>query len=205
MTTQATHASAPIVPNHPTSPSNSWPFPEVATLNDDSAPMPTIEQIFSKDLSLLPSGEWATYMRFIYQIINYHAVLRLGLPRAISVLTTLVNHQHPTTDSITAPKYKEVIRPYEIEQPVKLPPLSPLYSVSEANHFAESVRTLTFLVGLQPAVRALSEAKIDEVPPVTYVVIYKSIVVSSPFDDGVTTDTDPTSSTQVLEESGKKN
>jgi hypothetical protein len=48
----------------------------------------------------------------------------------------------------------------------------------------------------------LSEAKIDEVPPVTYVVIYKSI---GPFDDGVTTDTDPTSSTQVLEESGKKN
>src|SRR5438046_7534757 len=113
MPAQATPAPAPekpIVPNHPTSrpsPSSSWPFPEVVTLNDDSvAPMPTVKQIFSKDLSLLPSGEWATYMGFIYQAINYHAVVRLGLPRAISVLTTLVNHQDSTTDSTTAPKYK---------------------------------------------------------------------------------------------------
>ena len=132
MPAHATPAPAPekpIVPNHPTSrpsPSSSWPFPEVATLNDDSAPMPTIEQIFSKDLSLLPSGEWVTYMRFIYQTINYYAVVRLGLPRAISVLRTLVNHQDSTTASTTAPKYSEIIRAYEIDQPVKLPPLSPL-------------------------------------------------------------------------------
>ena len=78
-----------------------------------------------------------------------------------------------------AREYQTIIRPYQIDQPDNLPPLSPLIPNSEARLFADTVRALVDIIGLQRSCQLLEDAEIEEVPGVRYE-IQRDIIPSSP-------------------------
>jgi len=95
----------------------------------------------------------------LYQRINFHTKVRLGYGKAISVLQRELEGGR---------EYQPLIRPYEIDQPENLPHLSPLIPNSEARLFADTVRALVDIIGLQRACQVLEAAKVNEIPGIRY-------------------------------------
>ena len=112
-----------------------------------------------KDFSCVSPQEYAAQENRLYQRINYHAKVRLGYGRTISVLQRELENQ---------PTYSQVIRPYQIDQPENLPLLSPLIPNSEARLFADTIRALIDIIGLQRSLQALEAAKPHDVPGIKY-------------------------------------
>jgi hypothetical protein len=104
-------------------------------------PPPYVERddIF-KDFSHVSPQEYFVHETRLYQRVNYHAKIRLGYGKAISVL------QRELED---VANYERIIRPYQIDQPENLPPLSPLIPNSEARLFADTIKALVDIIGLQ--------------------------------------------------------
>lgn len=121
-------------------------------------PPPYADDTF-KDFSQCPQPEYFHHEARLYQRINFHAKIRLGYGKAISVLQRELEQ---------SAHYEGVIRPYQIDQPTNLPNLSPLIPNSEARLFADTVRALVDIIGLQTAVHVLENAKVSEVPEIRY-------------------------------------
>jgi hypothetical protein len=121
-------------------------------------PPPYVDDTF-KDFSQLSAQEYYAHESRLYQRVNFHAKIRLGYGKAVAVL-----HRHLEGSS----EYEGVIRPYQIDQPEALPPLSPLIPNSEARLFADTVRALVDIIGVQRAVFVLENAKPEEVPGIHY-------------------------------------
>lgn len=121
-------------------------------------PPPYADETF-KDFSQCSPQEYFHHETRLYQRINFHAKIRLGYGKAISVLQRELEQ---------APHCEGVIRPYQIDQPTCLPNLSPLIPNSEARLFADTVRALVDIIGLQTAVHVLENAKVSEVPGIRY-------------------------------------
>lgn len=121
-------------------------------------PPPYADETF-KDFSQCSPQEYFHHETRLYQRINFHAKIRLGYGKAISVL------QRELEQSAHC---EGVIRPYQIDQPTNLPDLSPLIPNSEARLFADTVRALVDIIGLQTAVHVLENAKVSEVPAIRY-------------------------------------
>jgi len=121
-------------------------------------PPPYADETF-KDFSQCSPQEYFHHETRLYQRINFHAKIRLGYGKAISVL------QRELEQSAHC---EGVIRPYQIDQPTNLPNLSPLIPNSEARLFADTVRALVDIIGLQTAVHVLENAKVSEVPGIRY-------------------------------------
>jgi hypothetical protein len=121
-------------------------------------PPPYADETF-KDFSQCPPQEYFHHETRLYQRINFHAKIRLGYGKAISVLQRELEQ---------AAHYEGVIRPYQIDQPTNLPDLSPLIPNSEARLFADTVRALVDIIGLQTAVHVLENAKVSDVPGICY-------------------------------------
>jgi len=129
-----------------------------------SAPIPVNPSIgFTdeslKDFSLCAPQEYFMHETGLYQRINFHAKIRLGYGKAIAVLQRELEG---------LPTYEQIIRPYQIDQPENLPDLSPLIPNSEARLFADTVRALVDIIGLQRSVLLLEAAKANEVPGIKY-------------------------------------
>ena len=121
-------------------------------------PPPYNDDIF-KDFSLYPQQEYLVFESRLYQRINYHAKIRLGYAKAIAVLQRELDN---------FPNYERITRPYQIDQPECLPDLSPLIPISEARLFADTVRALIEIIGMQRSCHLLENAKVEEVPGVSY-------------------------------------
>jgi hypothetical protein len=128
-----------------------------------SAPIPeqnTPLDIF-RDFSSTSPQEYLFHEQRLYQLINFHGRVRLGLAKAISVLERERNQSD---------EYKPLIRPYQIDQPADTPLLSPLIPNSEALLFANTFHALVAVIGLQRSSELLVAAKAEEIPGVLYVI-----------------------------------
>jgi len=132
-------------------------------------PPPYMDDIF-RDFSLSPPQEYLAHEARLYQRINFQAKVKLGYGKTIAVLQRELEG---------APEYERIIRPYQIDQPDNLPLLSPLIPNSEARLFADTVRALVDIIGLQRSCHLLENAKIEEVPGIRYE-IQRVIIPSSP-------------------------
>jgi len=112
-----------------------------------------------KDFSLYSPQEYQSQEARLYQRIMYHSKVRLGLAKAISVL------QREMEGGTT---YRQLIRPYQIDQPENVPLLSPLIPNSEARLFQDTIRALVDILGLQRSLQVLEAAKVDDVPGIHY-------------------------------------
>lgn len=112
-----------------------------------------------RDFSLSPPQEYLAHEARLYQRINFQAKVRLGYGKAIAVLQRELEGGQ---------EYERIIRPYQIDQPDNLPELSPLIPNSEARLFADTVRALVDIIGLQRSCHLLENAKIEEVPGIRY-------------------------------------
>src|SRR6266496_112617 len=121
-------------------------------------PPPYIDDIF-KDFSLTSPQEYFAHESRLYQRINYQAKIRLGYGKAISVLQRELDGSQ---------EYERLTRPYQIDQPDNLPLLSPLIPNSEARLFADTVRALVDIIGLQRSCHLLENAKLEEIPGIRY-------------------------------------
>jgi hypothetical protein len=121
-------------------------------------PPPYVDDI-SRDFSLCSPTEYMVHEARLYQRINFHAKVRLGYGKAISVLQRELEGGRD---------YQPLIRPYQIDQPEDLPYLSPLIPNSEARLFADTVRALVDIIGLQRACQVLEAAKVNEIPGIRY-------------------------------------
>ena len=121
-------------------------------------PPPYIDDIY-KDFSLTSPQEYFVHETRLYQRINYQAKIRLGYGKAISVLQRELDGSQ---------EYKRLTRPYQIDQPDNLPLLSPLIPNSEARLFADTVRALVDIIGLQRSCHLLENAKVAEIPGIQY-------------------------------------
>jgi hypothetical protein len=121
-------------------------------------PPPYQDDIF-KDFSQCNPQEYFVLEGRLYQRINFHAKIRLGYGKAISVLQKQLEESQD---------YQRIIRPYQIDQPTNLPELSPLIPNSEARLFADTVRALVDIIGLQKSVHILETAKVGDVPGIKY-------------------------------------
>ena len=137
--------------------------------------LPPSYDIFT-DFHLSPSQEYLAHEARLYQLINFQAKVRLGYGKAIAVLQRALEG---------APDFGGIIRPYQVDQPDNLPQLSPLIPNSEARLFANTVRALVDIIGLQRSCHVLENAKIKEVPGVRYE-IQRAIIPSSPVPIHVT-------------------
>ena len=144
------HSPIPAPPAPSTRPGNA-PVPFVP-------PPPYMDDIF-RDFSLSPPQEYLAHEARLYQRINFQAKVKLGYGKAIAVLQRELEG---------APEYGGIIRPYQIDQPDNLPQLSPLIPNSEARLFADTVRALVDIIGLQRSCHLLENAKIEEVPGIRY-------------------------------------
>ena len=182
----------PLVPKStvPYGYSSHYPFPEATTLTNDHhvGPMPTVNKILSEDLSLLPEIEFFKYQGWIYRIINFHTVYRLGVVRALTVLIAARKRPSPTSDL----KYETINRPFQIEQPPDCPLIPAISPISELEFFVRAVRTEAFFVGLQSAAFVLIEANVEEIPQVNYHIKrnFEPISTSLPVANPVTAETD---------------
>jgi hypothetical protein len=122
-------------------------------------PPPYIDSDIFRDFSLSSPQDYFIHETRLYQRINYQAKIRLGYGKAISVLQRELEQ---------SPDYEAIIRPYQIDQPDSLPNLSPLIPNSEARLFADTVRALVDIIGLQRACHLLENAKIEEIPGIRY-------------------------------------
>jgi hypothetical protein len=121
-------------------------------------PPPYSEDIF-RNFSLCSQQEYLVHESRLYQRINFHTKIRLGYAKAISVLQRELEN---------FPNYERIIRPYQIDQPECLPDLSPLIPISEARLFADTVRALIEIIGMQRSCYLLENAKVEDVPGVRY-------------------------------------
>jgi hypothetical protein len=121
-------------------------------------PPPYQDDIF-KDFSQCNQQEYFLHEARLYQRINFHSKIRLGYGKAISVLQRQLEESQ---------EYQRIIRPYQIDQPTNLPELSPLIPNSEARLFADTVRALVDIIGLQRSVHVLETAKVGDVPGIKY-------------------------------------
>jgi hypothetical protein len=121
-------------------------------------PPPYIDDIY-KDFSLTSPQEYFAHETRLYQRINFQAKIRLGYGKAISVLQRELDGSQ---------EYERLTRPYQIDQPDNLPLLSPLIPNSEARLFADTVRALVDIIGLQRACHLLENAKVAEIPGIRY-------------------------------------
>ena len=121
-------------------------------------PPPYMDDIF-RDFSLSPPPEYLALEARLYQRINFQRKVRLGYGKAIAVLQRELEG---------AQKYKRIIRPYQIDQPEHLSPLSPLIPNSEARLFADTMRALVDIISLQRSCHLLENAIIEEVPGIRY-------------------------------------
>jgi len=145
------------------------PYTAPAPMLYPPPPPPYLDDTF-KDFSQLPQQEYLAHEARLYQRINYNAKVRLGYGKAVAVL-----HRHLED----LPEYERIIRPYQIDQPEDLPALSPLIPNSEARLFADTVRGLVDIIGLQRSVHILENAKVNEVPGIHYE-IQRVMVPASP-------------------------
>ena len=121
-------------------------------------PPPYIDDIY-KDFSLTSPQEYFAHETRLYQRINYQAKIRLGYGKAISVLQRELDGSE---------EYERLTRPYQIDQPDNLPLLSPLIPNSEARLFADTVRALVDIIGLQRSCHLLENAKVADIPGIRY-------------------------------------
>ena len=122
-------------------------------------PPPYIDSDIFRDFSLSSPQDYFIHETRLYQRINYQAKIKLGYGKAISVLQRELEQSDD---------YDAIIRPYQIDQPDNLPNLSPLIPNSEARLFADTVRALVDIIGLQRACHVLENAKIEEIPGIRY-------------------------------------
>src|SRR5208282_2423934 len=111
------------------------------------------------DFSLTSPQEYFAHETRLYQRINFQAKIRLGYGKAISVLQRELDGSQ---------EYIRLTRPYQIDQPDNLPMLSPLIPNSEARLFADTVRALVDIIGLQRACHLLENAEVAEIPGIQY-------------------------------------
>jgi hypothetical protein len=140
-------------------------------------PPPYMDDIF-RDFSLSPQQEYLALEARLYQRINFQSKVRLGYGRTIAVLQRELEGGQ---------EYEKIIRPYQIDQPDNLPELSPLIPNSEARLFADTVRALVDIIGLQRSCHLLENAKIEEVPGIRYEiqrVIIPSKAIPIPLEPG---------------------
>lgn len=121
-------------------------------------PPPYMDDIF-RDFSLCSPQEFFVHETRLYQRINFQAKIRLGYGKAISVLQRELDNSQ---------EYERITRPYQIDQPDNLPSLSPLIPNSEARLFADTVRALVDIIGLQRSCHLLENAKVEEIPGIRY-------------------------------------
>jgi len=122
-------------------------------------PPPYIDSDIFRDFSLSTPQDYFIHETRLYQRINYQAKIRLGYGKAISVLQRELEQ---------SANYEAIIRPYQIDQPDSLPDLSPLIPNSEARLFADTVRALVDIIGLQRSCHLLENAKIEDIPGIRY-------------------------------------
>jgi len=165
--------SSPAVPPNTAStyriPSPPVPSTRPANVRVRLPSAPYMDDIF-RDFSLSPPQEYSGHVAMLYQRINFRAKVKLGYGKAIAVLQRELEG---------ASEFGRIIRPYQIDQPDNLPQLSPLIPNSEARLFADTVRALVDIIGLQRSCYLLENAKIEEVPDVRYE-IQRVIIPSSP-------------------------
>jgi hypothetical protein len=176
---------APIVPL--SAPAVNWSYgPYPAQLNPPpvansipSVPRPQIpsaqppppylerDDIF-RDFSHTSPQEYFVHETRLYQRINFHAKVRLGYGKAIAVLQRELEN---------SPGYERIIRPYQIDQPENISELSPLIPNSEARLFADTIKALVDILGLQRALHALENANENDVPGIRYEI--QRVIVSA--------------------------
>ena len=122
-------------------------------------PMPYLDSDIFRDYSLNSPQDYFLHETRLYQRINYQAKTRLGYAKAISVL-----HMELEKSS----EYEATILPYQIDRPDNLPSLRHLISNSGARLFADTVRALVAIIGLQRACHLLENAEIEEIPGIRY-------------------------------------
>ena len=155
--------SGTSVPAYSYNPANNANGPNPRSFNTPPVPLipppPYIDSDIFRDFSLSSPQDYFIHETRLYQRINYQAKIRLGYGKAISVLQRELEQ---------SPSYGAIIRPYQIDQPDSLPDLSPLIPNSEARLFADTVRALVDIIGLQRACHLLENAKIEDIPGIRY-------------------------------------
>lgn len=113
------------------------------------------------DFSSKTPQDYLFHEQRLYQHINFHGKVRLGLGKAISVLQREIDQSH---------EYKPLIRPYQIDQPANTPMLSPLIPNTEAMLLANTFYALVVIIGPHRSLYLLITAKAHEIPGVLYVI-----------------------------------
>ena len=115
----------------------------------------------NKAFCLLPPPDASAAEIRLYKKINRQVRVELGYGKAFGALHREFNGQS---------SYEPTIRPYDLNQPSDLPPITELILSSEAHLFADAIGTLIHLIGLQRSYRVLKAAKIEEVPGIRYAI-----------------------------------
>ena len=144
-------------------------------------PPPYDNKTFCRLPSQNPSSDEIRYC----EEISYQVRVRLGLAKALVVLQREFNGH----DS-----YEMTIRPYDLKEPSDFLPVTMLIPGCEAHTFADSIRSLIDLVGLQCSCQVLKDAKSKEVPGIRYLI--QRIGIPSP-SAPVCSETSATTSTQI--------
>jgi len=129
-----------------------------------SAPIPMTPSIGHtdegfKDFSLCTPNGYVVRETELYETINYHAKVRLGYGKALAVLNRELER---------LPTYERIIRSYHIDQPDRLPDLSAIIPDKERKLFADSIRGLVDIIGLERSALLLRTAQADQVPGIKY-------------------------------------